>query len=103
MSGARAFLSSIPFLHPDRTKWTLELLDTVFRLANFVEMRFKHALACRRPIEYSPQIQPIILTPSHGALPSGHATEAFAVGLCLWTLLRASEPCPMPTIAGARN
>jgi PAP2 superfamily len=49
----------------------------------------KHALACRRPIEYSPQVQPMILTPSHGTLPSGHATEAFAVALVLWRLLVA--------------
>ena len=40
----------------------------------------KHALACRRPIEYSPQVQPMILTPSHGSLPSGHSTKSFTDG-----------------------
>src|SRR5207247_3703744 len=38
-----AFWTSIANLHPSRTRWTLELLDTALRLANFVEMRFKHA------------------------------------------------------------
>ena len=81
-----AFWSSIVPLHPTRTKWTLELLDTALRLANYVEMRFKHALVCPRPVLLSPQIQPIILTPGHGSLPSGHSTEAHMVASVLWKL-----------------
>ena len=65
-------------------------LGAAFRLARFVEMRFKHALACRRPIEYSAQVQPMILTPGHGTLPSGHATEAFTLAIVLWKLIRDS-------------
>ena len=90
LGGGQAFLASVAYLSPDRTPWTLELLAAAFRLANFVEMRIKHALACRRPIEYSPQIQPMILTPAHGALPSGHATETFMMALVLWNLIRSS-------------
>ena len=82
-----AFWSSVVMLHPDRNKWTLELLATALRLANLVEMRFKHALACRRPAERSPQIQPIILTPGHGSLPSGHSTEAHIVARVLYDLV----------------
>jgi hypothetical protein len=89
-----AFWSSIANLHPDRTRWTLELIDVALRLANFVEMRFKQALSCRRPIEYSPQIQPMILTPGHGALPSGHATESFMVAYILWTLFKSKGRAP---------
>ena len=63
-------------------------------MAIFVEMRFKHGLACRRPHEYSPQVQPIILTPAHGTLPSGHATEAFTAALVLWRLLRDADTKP---------
>jgi hypothetical protein len=81
-----AFWSSIVPLHPTRTKWTLELLDTALRLANYVEMQFKHTLACPRPMLLSPQIQPIILTPGHGTLPSGHSTEAHMVATVLWRL-----------------
>jgi hypothetical protein len=91
IDGPAAFLSSIAYLRVDRTRWTLELLDAALRLAEFVEMRLKHALACRRPIEYSPQVQPMVLTPSHGSLPSGHATESFTGAIVLWSLLRASK------------
>lgn len=46
-----AFWQSIPFITPERTIWTLDLIFAAYQLANFVEMRLKHALACRRPIE----------------------------------------------------
>jgi hypothetical protein len=86
-----AFWSSVVNLHPDRTRWTLELLDMALRLSNFVEMRFKNALAVRRPIDYSPQVQPMILTPGHGSLPSGHATEAFMIAYILWQLFKTKD------------
>lgn len=89
-----AFLSSVTLLHPERTRWTLELLTAALRLAHFVAQRMKHALACRRPSELSSQVQPMIRVPSHGSLPSGHATEAFAVSAVLCELLRASHPMP---------
>ena len=68
--------------------WTIELLDAVLRLARQVEMRFKAALACRRPGELSPDIQPMIATPGHSSLPSGHATEAFAMATVLNAVVR---------------
>jgi hypothetical protein len=40
----------------------------------------------------SPQLQPMIQTPGHGSLPSGHATEAHIVAYVLWKLLRAANP-----------
>jgi hypothetical protein len=81
-----AFWGSVVYLHPDRTKKTFELLDAALRLANYVEMRVKHALACRRANEYSAQVQPMILTPGHGSLPSGHATEVHMIARILWEL-----------------
>ncbi len=84
-----AFLSSIAFLRADRSRWTLELLGAAYRLAGFVEMRIKHALAVRRPIEFSPQVQPIIITPAHGSMPSGHACEAFLLAVVLKNILHA--------------
>jgi PAP2 superfamily len=91
MSPAIAYWSSIANLHPQRNRHTLELLGAALRLANHVEMRFKHALACRRPSEYSPQMQPMLATPGHGTLPSGHATEAHTVAQVLWALLSAAD------------
>jgi membrane-associated phospholipid phosphatase len=88
--GPTEFLAAVAYLAPTRTHWTLELLGAVFRLAQFVEFRLKHALACRRPIEYSPQVQPMILTPEHGSLPSGHSTESFAMANILMHLIQHS-------------
>ena len=58
-----AFWSSIVYMHPDRTKRTFELINIVLQFCVYVEMRFKHALACWRPVEYNAQVQPMITTP----------------------------------------
>ncbi len=94
MPGAIAFFAAIGFVNPDRTPKTIELLDAANRLAVYVEMRFKHVLACRRPLEYSPQVQPMIPTPAHSAFPSGHSTESFTAALVLWMLLRDAGIAP---------
>ena len=86
MSGAAPFWASVVGIQAHRHKYTLEVLGLALSLAWLVEMRFKHAFACPRPVEYSPQIQPMIATPGHGALPSGHATEAFMVARVLQKL-----------------
>lgn len=77
ISGGGAFLASITGLTAHRHKYTAELLDLAMSLATHVEMRFKHAFACPRPVELSPQLQPMIPTPGHASWPSGHATEAY--------------------------
>jgi membrane-associated phospholipid phosphatase len=84
------YLGSIAFLRPERTRCTLELLFVAHRFVYYIEQRFKHALSCRRPLEYSAQVQPMILTPGHGSFPSGHSTEAFAYAYLLWQLIKAS-------------
>jgi hypothetical protein len=43
---------------------------------------------CPRPNKLSPQIQPMIAVPGHGAWPSGHATETFMVATLLQSLLQ---------------
>jgi membrane-associated phospholipid phosphatase len=58
------------------------LLDTVIS----IEQRMKHLCSVARPVDLSPQIQPVIETPGHSAYPSGHATEAFAVATLLSAL-----------------
>jgi hypothetical protein len=83
-----AFWSSIIYMHPDRTKRTFELINVLLQLCVFVEMRFKHALGCWRPVEYNAQVQPMITTPGHGAFPSGHATQVHAAAHLLKKLLQ---------------
>jgi len=39
-----------------------------------------------RPVDLSPQINPVIKTPGHSAYPSGHATQAFLLAEILATL-----------------
>jgi hypothetical protein len=81
-----SYWSTLAGLHTNRTCWTLELLNLAIRLAISVEMRFKHALAVPRPVQYSPQIQPMLLTPGHSSFPSGHSTEAHCVATVLMAL-----------------
>lgn len=78
-------------IHPDRMPRTIELIDLTLTLASFAVQRFKHALAVARPNQVNPSIFPAILTPAHGSLPSGHATEAFAVARVLYSLLRFKD------------
>jgi hypothetical protein len=82
-----AFWSSVLPMHPERMTRTIELMQLALALAFTVEQRFKHALAVPRPHEVKPSICPALLTPGHGSLPSGHATEAFTTATVLAALL----------------
>ncbi len=70
---------------------SMDLLYMALNVTRIVEMRLKHALACRRPVDYSPQLQPAIATPGHGSFPSGHATEAFVCAFLLEALVRKAR------------
>ena len=74
-------------MHPDRMPRTMELIYTSLRFTYAILMRLKHALACRRPHEYSPQIQPMISCPLHCSWPSGHSTEGFVFAHIMVSLL----------------
>jgi len=86
-----SFLGAVGHLHASRTPRLFELLSLVLRVTGVIEMRVKHALACRRAVEFSPQIQPMIATPGHGSLPSGHATESFAAAFVFYALIRRAR------------
>ncbi len=85
------FFSSVVNIQPHKHKYTIEIIGLSLSFAYQSVMHFKHILACPRPIEYSPQIQPLINTPGHSSLPSGHATEAFIVARVLQILVGSSE------------
>jgi len=89
-----AFWSSIVYLHPERTRRTLELINMVLQFCVYVEMRFKHALACFRPVEYNAQVQPMITTPGHNSFPMGHAAQAYAVAHVIKKLLSLDPALP---------
>jgi membrane-associated phospholipid phosphatase len=90
------YFASLTNLHSSRTPWTLELLEVAQQFAFLVGMRFKHALAVPRPIEYSSVIQPMIETPGHGSFPSGHGTESYmTVGVLSALVPRFDKGAPL--------
>ena len=86
------FWGSIVPIHTDRMRHTRELLEVGVQLAVYAEMRFKHELACWRPTDYSAQIQPMITTPGHGSLPSGHCTQSYLIYEVFKALLNTMKP-----------
>jgi membrane-associated phospholipid phosphatase len=53
-----------------------ELLAVAQGLAFHLVMALKHGVAARRPVQCSSLVMPVIATPGHGSLPSGHATTS---------------------------
>jgi len=53
-----------------------EVLAVAWEWATPLVMALKHELAALRPVQRAPSVMPVIPTPAHGALPSGHATMA---------------------------
>jgi membrane-associated phospholipid phosphatase len=71
------FWSATCGLQPGRHRFTHEFINLALALAAISAFRFKQAFACPRPNQYWSGLQPMIPTPEHSSLPSGHATEAF--------------------------
>ena len=85
------FFASVCHLHPDRSRYTLELLTALRFAVVATQMRVKHALAMPRPVDYSQQIMPMIQTPGHSSFPSGHAVETFMFATVLFELTAGRE------------
>jgi hypothetical protein len=90
-----AYWTGIVGLHPDTTPRTIEVTYIALHFVMMVCQRLKHLLACPRPNEYSPMIQPIILTPAYGAWPMGHATEAYMFRKIICALTGQGVASPM--------
>jgi len=89
-----AFIAAVTGLNVSRYKWTMEWLAVMLQFTIEVELMFKHVFACYRPVDLSPQIQPIISTPGHGSYPMGHAAQAFATIVALTGLLKIAPGDP---------
>ncbi|MDM0045708.1 phosphatase PAP2 family protein [Variovorax dokdonensis] len=92
-----AFVGAVTGLNVSRKKWTMEWLLVAIQLTIEVELMFKHAFASYRPVDYSPQVQPIITTPGHSTYPMGHAAQAFATVVALMGLLKIPDSHPLRT------
>ena len=81
-----SFFAASVRLDPRRRRWTIKLLLTALAAAQPVTVQVKAICAVPRPVDLSPQINPLIDTPGHSAYPSGHATQAFLLAEILATL-----------------
>lgn len=70
------FYESVTGLVLARAPYTAELMSVAYGTALHLVMLLKHRMAMARPVECSSLVMPMIPTPGHGALPSGHATMA---------------------------
>jgi membrane-associated phospholipid phosphatase len=69
-----------------------QLLDVAEAWTIDILMNLKNHLAARRPVELSGAIVPVIATPGHGSVPSGHATLAALLSTFWSTLLYPDAP-----------
>jgi membrane-associated phospholipid phosphatase len=59
------------------------MLYGALRAAQFAAMYYKNMFQRPRPSQLWPELMPPIEVPGHASFPSGHATEAAVVALCL--------------------
>ena len=85
--GFMQFFCNLIGLPPARAPITFGLLDIAQRWATPLVMALKNQVAARRPDAASTRIVPVIDTPTHGSLPSGHATIATLMARLLTELM----------------
>lgn len=78
-----------------------ELILVAWAWATHVLMMLKNNIAEYRPVQRSALVMPIIATPGHGSLPSGHATIAAMTAHLLAALL--NDPAAAAAAAATRE
>lgn len=86
------YFDAITGLSLERLPRTAELMDLAYLWATMQVMGLKHHHAVLRPHQRSNLVIPAIETPSHGSLPSGHATIATLMASLLIRLLYSADP-----------
>lgn len=81
------FFESIVGISLDTAPRLTELLAVAHGLTLHLLMALKHNVAARRPWQCSTLVMPVIATPGHGSLPSGHATMSALDAALLGSLL----------------
>ncbi|MFN0088591.1 MAG: phosphatase PAP2 family protein [Blastocatellia bacterium] len=70
------YFAAVLNIQPQSHPATFELFETSVLIARVVVLRAKNHFKRVRPVQLSPLVQPMILTPGHAAYPSGHATHS---------------------------
>lgn len=86
-----SFFGAVAPLDNSRSPATLALLDGVLRFGTALVSPTKLDIDGPRPHTFSPLVQPMIQTPTHGTLPSGHAMQAFSVAVVLAALAQTKR------------
>ena len=82
-----AFFNCITGLDRIPAAHVAELLEVAWDWSTHLVMMLKNNVAERRPVQRSALVMPVIGTPGHGSLPSGHATLAALTSTVLSALL----------------
>jgi hypothetical protein len=69
---------------------TVYLCVVALRIASFQAMHYKYKYDRVRPPRLSPRLMPPIEPPGHASFPSGHATQARLIALCLEQVMPAN-------------
>lgn len=85
------FFDSVTGIDRGNAPRLAELLELLWSVTTAVVMALKNRVAEFRPVQRSAQVQPLITTPGHGSLPSGHATMATVTAAVLSTLLYGAD------------
>ena len=73
---------------------TTYLAIVASRIAGFAAMRFKNQFNRMRPSSVLPVLLPPLEVPGHAAYPSGHATQANLVAMCLEVVMPQGRVMP---------
>lgn len=86
------FYESVTGVRTEQAPEFAELLLAAHDWLTGVLMLLKHNVAARRPVQASSLVMPLIQTPGHGSLPSGHATVAAFNAELLRLLMYREQP-----------
>lgn len=85
------YFGTILGIHPEKHRYTLELISIAQNLAASLAMPAKLHFGILRPDKMSHAVNPFIPTPGHPSFPAAHAMEAYVVAHLLPHLLSYSS------------